>query len=285
VTDVPEPPARASEGPDDGPGSTETPTAPRVHAATLPCENCGKSTVHRILRWDPRSFPKGARTSGVARCRTCGWTHPFDLPVRSELSVTTIVSKRSTSEKVQLQFPPSASLSVGDLVAGSEPPLRVRRIDLRSGGPSSQARASEVATLWAVVDEGPSIPVSILEGARTRAVRWHPDPDQSVDVGDEVRVDSLRLEVVALRAAGRTWHFPGARFRVTEVQRVYARRNAIPPAGSRDWRTVRETPSSRVISFSRSSRSRSGPGEIRKRTAPHRRTAAGGATHHSVSPS
>lgn len=265
--------------------SPGTKGSPPVHAATLLCENCGRSTVHRILRWDPRSFPHGKRTQGVARCRECGWTHPFDLARRPEVEVTEIVSKRSVSTRERVRLATLARLAVGDTVPGSAPPLRVRRIELKSGGAASEARAGDVATLWVTADEGLSVPVSILEGARTRPARWAVAPDVTVAVGAEVRVEGSPIEVVAIRAAGRTWRHPGDQFQAGEVQRVYGRRTVSPPAGRSDWRRGRGRPSSRTSSFSRSSRSRSGPGVRSTRRVPRARTASGGAAHQSVSPS
>jgi len=268
-----------------GPGAPEPGVLPRVLSATLPCENCGHATVHRVLRWDPKSFPKGARTRGVARCRTCGWTHPFEVVREVRVSVPLIVSRRSESVRETTQFPPDARLSVGEVLPGTDPPLLVRRIDLWSGDSARQAHARDVATLWASVNEGLSIPVSIIEGAHTRPAKWTVDPQFVVTVGDHLEVDGTRIVVVALRAAGHTWRRLEDRFRAEQVQRVYGRRMVSPPAGRSDWSRGRGRPSSRTSSFSRSSRSRSGPGVRRTRTVPRARIASGGAAHQSASPS
>ena len=258
---------------------------PRVLAASLYCENCGRTTVHRILRWDRRSVPGSARTSGIARCRTCDWTHPFDIARASEVEVPTIVSRRSESVWEVLSLRPHTSLVVGETFASPDGPLRIHRIDLRTGESSDRAAARDVATLWVTRDEGLSVPVSIIEGARTRSTRWSVDPGALVSVDEEIVVDGLRLLVTALRARGHTWRRPGDQFRAEQLQRVYGRRIASPPAGRRDWRSVRERPRSRTSSFSRTSRSRSGPGVRTTRTVPRARSAAGGATHQRDSPS
>lgn len=259
-------------------------STPRVLAATLPCENCGRPTVHRIVRWDPKSLPRGKRASGIARCRECGWTHRFDLAPTTETEVDQIVSRRSTSTRERVRLPAAARVAVGGLVPGSDPSLKIRRIDLRSGTSAQSALAREVATLWVTVDEGLRVAVSILEGPRTRATRWSVEPDVVVSVGDEVEVDGVPIRVVALRAAGHTWRRFGDHFRAGELERLYGRRTVSPPAGRSDWSRGRGRPSSRTSSFSRSSRSRSGPGERRTRIVPFDRSAAGGATVHKLSP-
>lgn len=241
---------------------------PRVLAATLVCENCGRPTLHKILRWDPRSYPKGERSKGIARCRVCGWTHPFDLAPPAEVEVSVVVSRRSTSVHERLRLSPTESVEVGSTLPRSEPPLRVRRIDLRSGESAVRSLARDIGTLWVAVDEGLLVPVSIIEGARTRTTRWNADPGTEVVVGDRTTFDGLSVEVIALRAHGHTWRRPGDRFRASELQRIYGRRTAIPPAGRRDWSIGRERPRSRTRSFSRSSLSRSGPGVKRNRTSP-----------------
>jgi len=267
------------------PAPTDASGTPRVLAATLPCENCGRPTVHRILRWDPKSFPKGERSRGVARCRNCGWTHPFDMARATQVEVARIVSRRSTSIRDTVRLGAGAPVVIGSNLAGVDPPVRVRRIDLRSGGSAPRARAEEIATIWTVADEGLVVPVSIQEGARTRPTRWEVDPNLEVAVGDERTIDGVVLQVVALRARGHTWRRAGDRFRASELERVYGRRTEIPPAGRRDWSRGRGRPSSRTNSRSRSSRSRSGPGVKITRKVPRVRIADGGATHHRRSPS
>lgn len=278
----PEPTAADSNPSADTSGTT---TPPRLLAATLVCENCGRSNVHRILRWDPGSFPRGRRVSGIARCRECEWTHPFEMTRPVECEVDQIVSKGSVSSRERIRLPALAKLAVGGSVPGADRPLRIRRIDVRSGDPARTALAREVTTLWATLDEDPSVAVSIVEGARTRTTRWSVGPDVVLGVGDEVRIDGSTIEIVALRAIGHTWRRAGDRFRAVEVQRLYGRRTVSPPAGRSDWSRGRGRPSSRTSSFSRSSRSRSGPGVSTTRRAPRARMASGGAILHSWSPS
>lgn len=265
--------------------SDGTVASPRLLAATLECANCGRPTSHRILRWDRKGFPNGRRTSGISKCRVCGWTHPFDLVRANDIEIERIVSTGSVSSREKIRLAPGDTLVVGQRCPGADPPLRIRRIDLCAGGSALEAQAIDVATLWVVPDAPPSVPVSILEGARTRTTRWQPDPQLVVEVGGQVLLEEVLLRVTALRARGRTWRRPGDRFRAAEVQRVYGRRMMSPPAGRRAWSRGRESPSSRTSSFSRSARSRSGPGVRRYRTVPRTRNADGGATVHSDSPS
>jgi uncharacterized Zn finger protein len=191
--------------------------------------------------------------------------------------VPVIVSEGPRSIRRIMALPPGAVLRLGTRIPGLDEALLPRRIDGRDGRAVLSARADEVATVWATADAGAVIRVSVIEGATTRPARLVAPPTRSFTVGDEVTVDGYRLSIVALRARGRTWRRPGDAFSAAEVQRLYGRRTATPPAGSRDWRTDRETPRSRASSSSIRGRSRSSPGVTRTRTSPRARTAASGA--------
>ena len=256
-----------------------------VAAASLWCDNCGRVTTRRVLRWDRSSFRSRSVGSGIARCRECQWTHPFDVRAPEEAEVDLILSRGSVSSREKIRLPGSLELVVGEDLAAAPAPLRLRRIDLRGGGSAPRALAAAVASVWASPRRSPSVPVSILEGGRTRPARWTPGPEVAVEVGETVEVKGIPLRVVALRIGGRTYRRTGDRFRAREVERLYGRRTVSPPEGKADWSQDRGRPSSRTRSFSRSARSRSGPGERRARTVPRARIAAAGATVQSVSPS
>ncbi len=279
------PGAPAMAEPTESPIRPESPPAPtRLLAASLVCENCGRSTPHRVLRWDRTSFARGNAASGVARCRECHLTHRFESVSPAEAEVDRIVSRGPVSSRERVRLPAAAMLEVDTDLPASDPPLLVHRIDLRSGAPVRRAPARAVRTVWVTPHLDPSVPVSILEGGRTRPARWTAPPEVAIGVGEEVEVDGASVRVIAIRARGQTWRHLGDRFRADEVQRLYGRRIASPPAGRSDWRRGREIPRSRTSSASRSDRSRSGPGVRRTRSVPRRRTASGGATVHKVSP-
>lgn len=257
----------------------------RVGAALLHCETCGRTTSHRILYGRKAGPSPGSPWGGVARCRACGTTHRFEVRPQVERSFEVIVSRAAVSERTTHRLPGTTWIRKGSVLPGSEPSLEVRRI-VTAGGPDvAGARASTVATVWTVPYGERGVLVSVIEGARTRSVRWRADPDRLVEVGERLTVDGASVRVQAIRAEGRTWRRPGDRFRTGEIQRLYGRRIVSPPAGRSDWSNGRERPSSRTSSRSRSARSRSSPGVKITRTVPRRRTASGGATVHRVSPS
>lgn len=258
-------------------------TASQVRAAGLRCESCGQITPHRILRWDRNGNDPGARLSGIARCQVCRWTHPFAQPKAEVTEVTLIVSEGPRSTASRVEVPRHRRLQVGSGLPGSTEPLRIRRLETRRGEPVPAAAPPDVATVWATREGERSVPVSIVESARTRPAHWTVGADVEVEVGSTIQVDGEQTVVVGLRARGRTWRYPGARFAAAEVQRLYVRRE-IPPAGRRDWRRVRPRPSSRDSATSSVSRSRSGPGISTARTVPRARTADGGAQVQSDSP-
>jgi uncharacterized Zn finger protein len=262
-----------------------TPRPPRLLAAALHCDNCDATTPHRILRLDRRSRATAGRIGGVARCRTCQFTHPFETVLDDRVELSLIVSVGPISERERLVLPRRRRLQVGSGVPESPSPLTIHRLEDRSGRSIPEGLAGDVATVWATRDEGAVVLVSVVDGAETRAVRLTIPPDTMLVVGDRMTAGRFEVRIFALRARGRTWRQPGDRFEAREVGRVYGRRTARPPAGRSDWRRVREMPSSRASSTSRSERSRSGPGVRRTRTVPRARNASGGAAVQRRSPS
>lgn len=258
--------------------------AHRLASATLFCENCGTSTPHRILRIDGRGAGPGRPIRGIARCRTCHFTHPFESAGEDHVDISLIVSSGASSERERLRLPRFRTIQVGTGVPDTDRALTVRRIDVRTGRSVPSARAGEVATVWASRDEGAVVLVSIVEGRRTRSDRLRLPHRTQIAVGDELLTSVGPIEVVGLRARGRTWRRPGDAFPADEVDRVYGRRTASPPAGRSDWRRGRDSPSSRERLVSTASRSRSSPGTRRTRREPRARTAEGGAAVHSDVP-
>jgi len=253
---------------------------PRVHRSTLPCETCGRPTPHRILRVDPGRGGGATVVRGTARCQECGWTHRFESERPRTVEVALIESVGRESVRSRVELPGRSRVEVGTGLPGIDRPLLVQRLDDRSGRRVTAARTEEIATVWVVRDVGAIVPVSIVTGRITRAARLILPRETPLAVGNRVTVDRLRLEIAALRARGRTWRRPGDAFPAGEVQRLYARRISIPPAGRSAWSRDRGSPSSFDSSTSRSARARSSPGTRRNRIVPRERTADGGATVH-----
>ncbi len=257
-----------------------------LHAAELLCENCGRSTRHRVLHISRvRRTPDGRVLEGTSRCSQCHWTHPFQLELPEELVIPAVVSSGARSTRIELRVPASQRLLVGSRVPEQQEPMRILRMDLRNGGRGTDALAREVATLWLAPDVSRPIPVSLVLGAKTAVTRADIPPDQFLEVGTTVEVAGGTLRVVGLRARNRTWSRVGDRFPAREVARIYTRRIETPPAGSNRWSSSRERPSSRTISSSRLERSRSSPGVRTRRSRPRARSASGGAAVQNVSPS
>ncbi|HTW55825.1 MAG TPA: HVO_0476 family zinc finger protein [Thermoplasmata archaeon] len=253
------------------------PAPPALASAALFCERCGRVTVHRVFRVRGGTVTAGKGFSGVARCRDCRWTHPFESAVPSVASVDLILSDGRDSVRRPISLPPHAELAVGDPVPDLAERAIVRRIDVAGGRSVPRALASRAATVWAVRDVGAVVKVSVIVGARTRTDRLVVDPGHRYEVGAPIRIGRVELTITALRARGHTWRKRGDAFAAGEVERLYARRTARPPAGRSDWSSERERPRSRARATSAVARSRSSPGVSRHRTSPRARTAASGA--------
>lgn len=266
-------------------GETEaSPRHLRLFGAFLWCENCGTMTDHRILRTAPASVQSPEHLSGTARCRRCKWTHRFAVRGPSVVEIGEVVSEGPRSIHQRLLVPRTKWIALGRPLPGSPELATVRRIETRAGMSVSSARPEDVATVWVTRGVGTVVPVSVVEGARTWTDRLLLPRRSQLTVGETLQLRGETVRVVALRARGKTWRFPEESFHAPEVQRVYARRSDMPPAGSQRWSTGRGNPSSRARVTSTSERSRSGPGVKRKKTFPRDRIADGGATTHKRSP-
>ena len=270
---------------DGPPGSPEEAPGPgRLGAARLFCDVCGEETPHRIFRVRSGGRPSTV-IAGTARCRVCRTTHSFETRGPTLAPVALIVSDGPRSTRGTLQLPPDLSVEVGGTLSTPDGEVRVRKLDGADGRTRPRGRVAEIATVWATRGTGTAVKVSVVDGATTEPTRVVVEPTVRFEVGGTVSVGRQRLTIVGLRARGHTWRQPGDAFAAEEIQRIYGRRTAMPPAGRRDWRSVRSTPSSRDSSTSQRERSRSSPGVIRKRTVPRARTDDGGAAVHRSAPS
>jgi len=255
--------------------------APAVHAAELPCEVCGRETPHRLLHLNPGATP--LRFSGIARCQECRTTHPFQSEAPRSVAVRVVLSDGPSSHRVVRELPRGRILAVGELLPGNGPTARIHRIERRDGSSPPTVPTEAALTVWATVDRGAVVPVSVVDGPRTEPHRLLLPPSTLLRVGDPLKVDGLPLTISGLRARHQTWSYPGDAFPASSVERVYARRYVRPPAGSIGWSTPRDKPISRARATSTSGRARSSPGERTARSSPRARSASGGATPHSSS--
>jgi uncharacterized Zn finger protein len=254
------------------PTAESEPTGPsgaRIHAAELYCEVCGRETPHRILRLGTsgRSGATGA-IRGTARCRECHVTHSFLESPERMASFALIVSDGVRSTRERLALPGATVVTLHERLPDVERPLLVRKIDRADGRSVRTGRARDISTVWTVPDLGAMIPISIVEGRRTRSTRQQFSPELEMEVGDALRVEWETMSISALRARGHTFRKPGERFPASEVSRIYARRTVSPPEGSIPWSRSRFIPRARASSTSRSARSFSSPGDKRKRSSP-----------------
>jgi uncharacterized Zn finger protein len=245
----------------------DAPSGSHIASAQIFCDSCQKETVHRILRVVPGGSGHGT-VRGVARCKECRLTHPFESSPEATVPLNVVVSDHDRSTRSTLTLPRHRRLLVGSGLPSQDPTLRIRRIDLRSGRSAPDARTEEIATVWATRELGPSVKVSIVTGRITRATRLPYTPGTRYEVGGSVMVENRPLWVSAVRARGHTWRMLGDGFPAEEVERLYVRRTEMPPAGNSDWSNDRETPRATASVRSTVARSRSSPGRRTARTDP-----------------
>ncbi|MFI5414255.1 MAG: HVO_0476 family zinc finger protein [Candidatus Lutacidiplasmatales archaeon] len=207
------------------------PSAGAVHAATLFCDVCAAETAHRIVRIDT---PAGKGVSGLARCRECRTTHRFETPVRTQHVLSEILSDGPESERRVRSLSADEQLTVGERMPDRTPPAVIHKLDRLDGRSVRSAPARDIRTAWLTRDDGAVVKVSLVDGRRTSAARVTLPPDTRLVVGAILTVDGRSWHISGMRANGRTWRHPDDNFPAREVQRVYARRYARPPAGNND---------------------------------------------------
>ncbi len=257
-----------------------------VGAASLFCDACQEVTPHRILnlKGSDRRAP-GAVLSGIGRCQRCRWTHPFGSASPARRSLRAIVSDGPVSRRIELNLPPGREVGIGGRIRLGSDQFVIHRIELAGQRSVPIAAAREIGCLWLTADRPPHVPVSIIEGRRTRSIRWTPPSGARIGVGDDLLLEGATYLVTGIRTGGRTLRRASDPIEARTIDRLYVRRTWNPPAGSSDWRSSREIPSSRESSRSRSLRVRSSSGASRTRRPPAERRASGGAATHRGSPS
>jgi len=136
--------------------------------ARLYCESCSEETVHCILRVDRGAvgpWPKAVR--GIARCRTCRWTHPFESSRAETVALEVVVSKGAANERRLVRGGPYETLRVDERVPGLDPSGTVRRIDLKDGTRASTREPRERFPTWYERPARAPFPVDD-SGGRTR---------------------------------------------------------------------------------------------------------------------
>jgi uncharacterized Zn finger protein len=225
-----------------------------VGAASIFCDVCQEATPHRILSLRGPRPAAGSALSGIARCQRCRLTHPFGSPARRPCTVRAIVSEGPVSRSLELRLPAAREVGIGGKVLFGREQFVVRRIELAGQRSAAVARPEEIACLWVTNDRGFHVPISIVEGRRTRSIRWTPPGGARVGVGDSLSLDGNQYIVTGIRSGGRTLRRASGSVDASSIERIYVRRTWNPPAGSSDWSRSRETPSSRESSRSRSLR-------------------------------
>jgi len=193
--------------------------APPVHALSLECPFCGKTSQHRVLH--VQAYREGVTMEGVARCSLCRASHPFQI-LTKETKVRVILSEGAQSKRIALPFPPDRRLKRGDTLGLEGRKYLVSKIETQGTPSAKEALAKEIRALWAVPGDRVTLKISVTTGSETTPVSLRVRPEKPVHVGDRLVVDGNLLFISALRMGGRTLRERGMGGEAGEVQRAYA---------------------------------------------------------------
>ncbi len=219
-----------------------TRTTPRVNVLDLPCPTCGETLRHRVLHVKEgaaRSEARGNSRSpleGIARCAICHTSHPFVLQPKTLCPVSVIVSEGPESVRTDVDLPEDRLLELDGTLRVNGRPVRISRIEGPMARNLPRARPSQVVALWTVPTDELHLPLSVVEGSRTRPLHIMARGDQEIRVGDVLHLEAEgeSVEITGVRGRGRTFQDLGDALPAREVQRIYARSARRPPGGRRD---------------------------------------------------
>ncbi len=236
--------------PEHGEGRVRT-TSP-IQTLELLCPSCNEVLRHRVVhvRAGPEGEARrggGGPLQGIARCSRCHLPHPFSIAPKTLHRVSVVVSEGPESVHTDLELPPEKMLELDGTLRVHGRPVRISRIEGPQARNLYRSLPEGIVTLWTVPTDELHLRVSVLERDRTRPLHLLAKGDQEFAVGDELRIDEERLEIVGLRGRGTTLREIGESLEAREVQRIYARSarsTRMPPGGRSAWRRSRVTPRS-----------------------------------------
>ncbi len=159
------------------------------------CPNCGRETVHEVLRVRSGSLERGEI---LVRCTRCGAVHTIvrsaEAPREREVGIT--VSWLGESEFRRVTLREDREISVGEVLDVEGVPVRITRIE--AGGPVERARVPEVTAIWGVRYDRVRLKVA-LRGEKIRHYTVLEDPARILRVGDEMEVQGRRGRIKYLK--------------------------------------------------------------------------------------
>ena len=192
-------------------------TAPS--ALVLKCESCGTEGPHRVLRGKVAGKDEIV-FEGVVKCAACGAVRSVTSREPKPIEIPLILSWMDRSVRESIEMGPDELVVVGEELPLADSRAVVTAIESQ-GKRLSQAKASEIDSIWAKRVDRVWVAFSVNMGNRTVARRLLAAPDEEFVIGDIVDLGRERVLIHRIRANDRTLR--EGRVVAAEIVRAYGR--------------------------------------------------------------
>ena len=179
------------------------------------CQECDDETLHKTLKGRMRGKKK---LEMVLKCTECGKVHEEVLEAVGQVQVRLIISRGDLSEKVSAEFPADWELAIGDEFMHDDERLQISGIEV-DGKRVQKAGISQVQTLWTINFDMARVKVSINRDGRTKSIELEVDPEEEFEVGSEITVDDIPVEIHSIKLKSHSIRRGTAEAR--DIKRIY----------------------------------------------------------------
>jgi len=186
----------------------------------LKCPDCGRETLHEVLKGRGSERGRVLRLSVLVRCPGCGSVRKVDIREEGERPVTAVLSDEGVSSRTTVLLDPASTVELDDILMVDGVPSLVTGIEVGTRR-RPKAGASEISVLWLKRYDKVKVRVSINTGRRTASREIWASPQEEFEIGDVVTAGDMKVLVHSINAGGR--RIRRGAVRASEVRRIYGR--------------------------------------------------------------
>jgi uncharacterized Zn finger protein len=186
----------------------------------LRCPDCGKETIHEVLKGRGSERGNVLKLSALVRCPECNAVRKVEIKEEGDRPVMAVLSDEGVSSRTTILMDPASKVELDDvmmvdgvlgLVTGIEVGTRRR----------PRAVASEITMLWLKRYDKVKVKLSINTGRRTQSREIWAAPDEEFEIGDVVSAVDMKVLVHSINAGGR--RIRRGAVKACAIRRIYGR--------------------------------------------------------------
>jgi uncharacterized Zn finger protein len=189
-------------------------------ALYLKCPECGKETLHEVLKG--RGSERGGvlRLAALVKCPGCGSVRNVNIKEEGERPISAVLSDEGASSRTSVLLEPSSTVALDDVIMVDGVPGLVTGIEVGTVR-RPHAAASEITMLWLKRYDKVKVKVSINTGRRTSSREIWAAPEEEFEIGDVVTAGDIKVLVHSINAGGR--RIRRGAVKACETRRIYGR--------------------------------------------------------------